>query len=335
MGSFPSQKFLSLGCICPESRQITVAAGTNYVRQFHTIDLLEGIDQFQNRNTVAGTQVDGLDTLMLCSIFQRLQVANCQIHNMQIIALAGAVGGIIVTTENCQLFQLASCYAANIGHQVVGDTIRIITNQAGFMGTDGVEITKQNCAEIRVCSAVVGQNPFIHNLSPAIGRGGLNGRHLFLIGMGVIGTVNRGRGRENQTFAAELFHHFHHRHGAVQVIAVVLQGLLDTFAHCFVGCKMNDCIDLLLSKYMAKLILTCAVDLVECRGLTSNFCDIAHSSVMCIIQIVGNDDFVACIQQLHSGMAADIAGATGNKDIHILYLPIHIADEAVKCGRAF
>ena len=48
------------------------------------------------------------------------------------------------------------------------------------------------------------------------------------------------------------------------------------------------------------------------------------------IQIVSNDDFVACIQQFHSGMAADIAGATGNKDIHNLYLPIYIADEAVK-----
>ena len=203
------------------------------------------------------------------------------------------------------------------------------------MGTDGVEIAKQNCAEIRVCSAVVGQNPFIHNLGPAIGRGGLNGRHLFLIRMGVIGTVYRSRGREYQTLAAELFHHFQQRHGAVQIVAVVLQGLLDTFSYCFVGCKMNNCIDVLLSKHMAQLILTCAVDLVECRGLTSNFCDIAHSSVMCIIKIVGNDDFVACIQQLHSGMAADITCAAGNKDIHILYLPIHIADEAVKRGRAF
>ncbi len=93
---------------------------------------------------------------------------------------------------------------------------------------------------------------------------------------------------------------------------------------------MNNCIDLLFCKYMAKLIPACTVDLVERRGLTSNFCDIAHSRVVCIIQIVSNDDFVACIQQFHSGMAADIAGATGNKDIHNLYLPIYIADEAVK-----
>ena len=116
MGSFPSQKLLSLGCIRPECRQITVAAGTDYVRQLNPIDLLEGIDQFQNRNTVAGTQVDGLDTLMLCSIFQSLQVANCQVHNMQIITLAGAVGCLIVTTENGQLFQLTGCYAADVRH---------------------------------------------------------------------------------------------------------------------------------------------------------------------------------------------------------------------------
>ena len=60
VGGFPAKKGFCLLCIGPEGCQITVPAGAKDVGQFHVIGLLESIDQFHDRNTVAGTQVDGL-----------------------------------------------------------------------------------------------------------------------------------------------------------------------------------------------------------------------------------------------------------------------------------
>ena len=59
---------------------------------------------------------------------------------MEIVALAGAVGGGIVAAEDGQLFQLACGHTTDVRHQIVGDTVGIITQQAGFMGTNGIEV---------------------------------------------------------------------------------------------------------------------------------------------------------------------------------------------------
>ena len=60
VGCFPAQKFLCLVGICPENRQIAVTAGTDHIRQFDVVYLLESIHQLQHGDTIAGAQVDGL-----------------------------------------------------------------------------------------------------------------------------------------------------------------------------------------------------------------------------------------------------------------------------------
>ena len=101
MGSFPAEEFFCLGGIGPEGRQITIPAGTDHIRQLHIVGLIKGVHQFQNRDAVAGAQVDGFHTVVVLSVLQSLQVADCKVYYMEVVSLASAVGGVVVTAEDC------------------------------------------------------------------------------------------------------------------------------------------------------------------------------------------------------------------------------------------
>lgn len=53
-----------------------------------------------------------------------------------------------------------------------------------------------------------------------------------------------------------------------------------------------------------------------------------------ITQIVRDEGMMTRMHQFHSSMAAGIASTASYKYVYSLYLPIHIADEAVKGSRA-
>ena len=268
--------------------------------------------QFHNGNTITGTQVDGFDAIMVCSIFQSLQMANSQVHHMQVITLAGTVGGIIVATKYGQLFQLPGSHTPDVGHQVVGNTVGIVTQQAGCMGTDGVKVPQQNGTEVGMGGAVVGQDPLDHDFGPAIRRRRLDSRHLFLVRMGIIGSIDSRGGRENQFLAASLLHDFQQSHGAVQIVAVILEGLPDTLTHSLKACKMDNSVDLVVLKYLPQFFFIGAVDLIEGRYTSGDLTDPLPHIPARIAEIVHDNGMMACIHQFHDGMAADIAGTAGN-----------------------
>ena len=240
---------------------------------------------------------------------------------MKVVPLAGTVRGVIVTAEDGQFFQLTSSHTANVRHQVVGDTIGIIAQQTGLVGTDRIEITQQDRAEVRVCGAVVGQNPLDHHLCPAIGRRRLNGRHLLLVGMGIVGTVNGSRGREYQLLTACLLHDLQKCQGAVQIIPVILQRLPDTLAHCLKACKVDHSIDFVVLEDLLQFHFVSAVDLIECGHSACDLTDPVAYIPAGVAEIIHDDGMVACVHQFHNGMAADITGAASHQNIHIFIPP--------------
>ena len=184
------------------------------------------------------------------------------------------------------------------------------------MGTDGIEIAQQHRTEVGMCCHIVGQNSLDHDLGPAVGAGGLDGRHFFLVGMGIVGTVDRRGGGENKLLAVKFLHHFQQGEGAVQIVAVVLQGLLDALAHCLKCGKVNDRIDFVGSKNLAQCVFVLAVQLVKSRAGAGDGFNAIDDLCLGIGQIIHNDGLMACLNQFHHGMAADITGAAGNQYIH-------------------
>ena len=53
-----------------------------------------------------------------------------QVDNMDVVAHAGAVGGRVVIAKDVDLLQLADSDLGDVGHEVVGDAVGVLADQA-------------------------------------------------------------------------------------------------------------------------------------------------------------------------------------------------------------
>ena len=74
---------------------------------------------------------------------------------MDIIAHAGAVGRGVIVAEHMHLFQRAHGHLGDVGHQIVGDAVGVLADEAAFMSADGVEIAQQGHIHRGVRLAVI------------------------------------------------------------------------------------------------------------------------------------------------------------------------------------
>ncbi len=95
-----------------------------------------------------------------------------QIHDVNIITHAGTVGSGIIITVHRHGFQLTNRDLGDVRNQIIGDTVRILTNPTRWMGADRVEIAQAGNAEIGLCTREVSQNLFDHQLRRAVRIGG-------------------------------------------------------------------------------------------------------------------------------------------------------------------
>lgn len=135
----PADDSLSFLRISPKCSQVSIPAWANHIGQLHLVCYLKCMNQFQNRDTVTRAEINCLYPSMVCGIVQRLQVSYRQINYMEIIPLAGAVRRRIVAAEDGQLLQLSRSHAADVRHQIVGNTVGIVSQQAGFVSANGVK----------------------------------------------------------------------------------------------------------------------------------------------------------------------------------------------------
>ncbi len=92
-----------------------------------------------------------------------------QIHNVDVVTHTGAVRGGVVVAKDVHLFQLAHSHLGDVGHQVVGDAVGVLADQAALVGTDGVEVAQQRHVQAGVRLADVLQNALGKGLGGAIG----------------------------------------------------------------------------------------------------------------------------------------------------------------------
>lgn len=56
-------------------------------------------------------------------------MAHRQVYHMEVIPLACPVRGGIVTAKDRKLFKFAYCHPADVGHEIIRDTVGIIAQQ--------------------------------------------------------------------------------------------------------------------------------------------------------------------------------------------------------------
>src|SRR3546814_10320969 len=85
---------------------------------------------------------------------------------MDIIAHAGAVGCIVIVAEHRQFAQPSGGDAADEGHQIVRNAVRILADQSAVVRAHGVEIAKDRDAPLWIGGGDVGE----HLLDNQLGR---------------------------------------------------------------------------------------------------------------------------------------------------------------------
>ena len=131
------------------------------------------------------------------------------------------------------MLQLADGDLGDVGHQVVGDAVGILTDATAHVGTDGVEVTEQNHGPFGVGHAQIGQNALDHMLGATVGIGDRSGGHILLQRGLIGGAIDSGRGGEDDAFTTHFLHHLTQHDGAADVIVVVGEGQTHRFAHRF------------------------------------------------------------------------------------------------------
>ena len=240
-----------------------------------------------------------------------------QVHDVDVVAHTGAVGGGVVVAEDVDFFQLADGDLGDVGHQVIGDAVGVLADEAGLVGTDGVEVTQQGHVQLRVSLADIGQDALGEGLGGAVGVGsGTNGE---ILGDGHRGgvAVDGGRRAEHEVVAVVAAHHVQNDQCAVQVVVVVFDGLGDALADSLVGGELDDGVDVrALGEDLLHVLVSGHIRIVEAEVLPGDLLDAVEHHRGSIVVVVCHHHIVACVQQLDAGMAANITGTAGNQNCH-------------------
>ena len=168
----PAQLVLGLGGVGVALSDIAGAAGVDDVGDLLAAGLFKGMEHFQHAVALAGAQVADEQAAVRFQLPDGAHMAAGQVHHMDVVAHAGAVRGGVVVAEHMHLFQLADRHLGDVGHQVVGDAVGVLADEAGLVGTDGVEVAQQGHVQAGVGLADILQDALSESLGGAVGVGG-------------------------------------------------------------------------------------------------------------------------------------------------------------------
>ncbi len=107
-----------------------------------------------------------------------------QVDDVDIVAHAGAVGRVVIVAKHAELFQVAGGDLGDIGHQVVGNVVRVFADQSGIMGARRVEIAQRAKGPARIRGSDLLERLLADELGETVGvgvaaRGGFRDRQHF------------------------------------------------------------------------------------------------------------------------------------------------------------
>ena len=105
--------------------------------------------------------------------------------------------------------------------------------------------------------------------------------------------------------------------GADQVVGVVLQGLGHALAHGLEAGEMDNCVNIgVFGKKCLHLVRIAHFQLDKGDRLTGDFLHPAQGFFTGIAEVIRNNDVIAGLDQLHTGVAADVARAAADQNRH-------------------
>ena len=266
---------------------------------------------------MSGTDVVDGNTLLALNGLECGDVCTSEVDDVDVVAYAGAVVGVIVVAEDAEFLTLAYGHLGDVGHEVVGDAVGVFADGAALVCTDGVEVAEEHDVPFLVGLLHVHEHLFEHRLGLAVGVGAVSLGALLGDGDDGRVAVDGGGAGEDDVLAAVLAHDVKKDEGAVHVVFVVFQRLGAAFAHGLEACEVDAGIEVVLVEHALEAFAVADVDLIEGYFLADDFGNALEGDGAGVVEVVDHHGFVACFGEFDEGVAADEAGAAGKKDFHI------------------
>ena len=190
------------------------------------------------------------------------------------------------------------------------------------MGSDGVEVAKQRNGPVRIGFRGVTKNLFGHVFCPPVRVGAHAGMRGFAQRHVIVSGIDSSGRRENNVVDMVVAHGFTQRNRGEEVVVVIFQRHRNRFTDCLQPGKMNDTSDVIFFKDRIECSTVTDVIFIENEILSRNLLDAFKGFFTGIDQVVDNNHPVSLVQKLNTGMAADKAGSTGNKNVHFFLLSV-------------
>ena len=119
----PAKDGIGLLGICPDLLDVALATAYDGIRELLARDLLEGADDLQHAQAASGTEVEELDLLRSLTAqhtLDSLDVRLSEINHIDIVADAGAIGGVIIIAKDAQLLAQTCSGLGNKGRRLLG-----------------------------------------------------------------------------------------------------------------------------------------------------------------------------------------------------------------------
>ena len=113
-------------------RQIARAARRDAVGHVHVVGRFKGVHHFEHAVAPAGAEVKNALARVRRHVGDGRDVAARKIHDVDIVAHAGAVRGGIVVAEDIQVVALADGSLRDIRHEIVRDAVRMLADSAAL-----------------------------------------------------------------------------------------------------------------------------------------------------------------------------------------------------------
>ena len=305
----------ALGGIGVADGDIAGAARPDPMGQGEAVDFLEGLHHVEDRVALARAQVEDLGAGMGHEIVDGGGVALGQVHDMDVVPDAGAVGGGIVVAEDHQLLADAAGGLGDEGHEVVGNAVGRLADAARGMGAHGVEVPEEHRGPGGIGLGVVPNDLLTHELGPAVRVGAAHAPGL-VEGHGVLRAVDRGGGGEDDLLHVVLPHDFQQGYGGQQVVLIVAEGLLHALAHGLEAREMDGAADVMLLKDFVESRLIPHVDAIEGHFLPRQLLHPLQGFGGAVAEVVHGHHVVAQLQQSEAGVGPDVPGAAGDQYLH-------------------
>ena len=154
-------------------RNITCTTWFDRVRNFDSCRSFKILNDVKDAVSFACSQIVNTESGIIFQFLNCFYMPLCKVNNMNVISHSGSIRCIIIITKYSKLFQLTNCNLCDIWHQVVRNTIRILTDKATLMSTNRIEVTKKYYIPFWICFLDICKNLFQHGFGPAIRIGAL------------------------------------------------------------------------------------------------------------------------------------------------------------------